>query len=81
MVCSVAARVFPVGALTTRIPLLEASSISMLSTPTPALPITLSFFPLSISSFVTGVPLLVIIASNSGTMERTFSKFLKSSGS
>ena len=73
IVCSVAAKVLPVGALTTKIPLLEAASRSMLSTPTPALPTTLSLFALESSSSPTGVPLLVIRASYSGIISRILS--------
>ncbi len=49
------------GVFITSIPFIEADSISTLSTPTPALPITLRFLALSISSAVTGVLLLVIM--------------------
>ena len=57
MVCSAAATVLPVGALTTAMPALVAASKSMLSTPMPARPTTCSFFAVSITSLVTLVSL------------------------
>ena len=54
-VCSVAATVFAVGALTTIIPLAVAVLISMLSTPTPARPITFNFLPALMTASVTWV--------------------------
>ena len=63
MVCSAAAIVFPSGVLRTNIPFRVAASTSMLSTPTPARPITLSCFAASITSAVTLVPLLISRAS------------------
>ncbi|OPX70071.1 MAG: hypothetical protein A4E37_00184 [Methanoregulaceae archaeon PtaB.Bin056] len=57
MVCSVAARVFPSGAFATMIPFRVAASISILSTPAPALPMNRRFFPASITREVTSVPL------------------------
>jgi len=50
MVCSAADTVLAVGALTTTIPFLVAASTSILSVPTPALPITFSFSPRSMIS-------------------------------
>ena len=44
IVCSVAARVLPSGALATMIPFRVAASTSILSTPTPARPMNFSFF-------------------------------------
>ena len=44
IVCSVAARVLPSGALATMIPFRVAASTSMLSTPTPARPMNFIFF-------------------------------------
>lgn len=49
--------------LRTRIFFAVAASISMLSTPAPALPITMSFFPASITSAVTFVSDLTMRAS------------------
>ena len=49
-VCSAAAIVLPVGALTTVIPARVAASRSTLSTPTPARPTTTSRVPAAISS-------------------------------
>ena len=57
IVCSVAARVFPSGALATMIPCRVAASISILSTPTPARPMNFSFLPASITFALTSVPL------------------------
>ena len=48
--CSAAAIVFPVGALTTVIPARVAASRSTLSTPTPARPTTTSRVPAAMSS-------------------------------
>ena len=53
--CSAAAIVLPVGEFTTAIPWRVAASRSMLSTPTPARPITWRFLPASIISAVTCV--------------------------
>ena len=53
--CSAAARVFPSGALTTRIPRRVAAFTSMLSTPTPARPTTRSRRPASSTWAVTWV--------------------------
>ena len=47
--------VLPVGALTTGILRLEAAATSILSTPTPARPITLRFAPFSMTFAVTFV--------------------------
>src|SRR5579862_2729638 len=65
MVCSVAAMVLPVGELMTSTPRRVAASTSMLSTPTPARPITCSLTPASISSLVTRVSLRTTSASYS----------------
>ena len=53
MVCSVAAMVLPSGVLSTTMPLAVAAGISILSTPTPARPITFKRVEASITSFVT----------------------------
>ena len=55
MVCSAAETTLEVGALQTMMPRSVAASESMLSTPTPARPMTLSFAPASITSRVTVV--------------------------
>jgi hypothetical protein len=52
IVCSAAEITVDSGALATTIPRRVAASTSTLSTPTPALPITLSFVARSISSLV-----------------------------
>ena len=57
MVCSAAATVLPVGALTTAIPALVAASRSMLSTPIPARPTTFNNLAASMTSLVTLVSL------------------------
>ncbi|BAA30494.1 119aa long hypothetical protein [Pyrococcus horikoshii OT3] len=61
------------GALTTSIPFSLAASTSMLSKPTPALAITLSFGALSITLLVTLGLLLTIIASTSLTSSTSLS--------
>ena len=66
-VCSVAARVFPVGALITTIPRRLAAARSMLSTPTPALATARSFFAAPSTSPSRGVPLRVSMPSASAT--------------
>ena len=53
MVCSAAAMVLPVGALTTMIPRWVAAFTSILSMPTPARPITINFLPASMTWAVT----------------------------
>ena len=63
IVCSDAAIVLPSGEFTTIIPFWVADSRLMLSTPTPARPIILRFFPASIILGVTFVWLLTISAS------------------
>ena len=65
MVCSAAEIVFASGEFTTSIPFSVAVSTAMLSTPTPALPITFNLpaLPASIIPFVTFVPLRMTIAS------------------
>ncbi len=60
---SAAAIILPSGVFTTNIPFLVQASTSILSIPFPARPTTLRFLPFSITSFVTFVPLLTIIAS------------------
>ena len=65
MVCSAAESMLPSGALTTIIPFCVAASISMLSTPTPALPMIFNFSAASITTFVTCVPLRMTSASAS----------------
>jgi hypothetical protein len=62
-VCSAAAIVLPVGALTTMIPARVAASRSTLSTPTPARPITTMRVPAAISSASTWTWLRTISAS------------------
>ena len=56
-VCSAAATTLPVGAFTTMTPAWVAASMSMLSTPTPARPMTRNFLPAAITSAVTWVAL------------------------
>ena len=51
------------GVFKTFMPLLSAKGTSILSSPTPPRPITLSFFPASITSFVTFVADLTIMQS------------------
>ena len=63
IVCSEAATVLPSGELSTTIPLSVAASTSILSTPTPALPITFSLSASKINSLVTFEVLLIIKAS------------------
>ncbi len=63
MVCSAAEIVLADGAFTTSIPRSVAVSTSMLSTPTPARPITFKRVPASIISFVAFVPLRTTNAS------------------
>src|SRR5690625_4926433 len=58
IVCSAAEFVLPSGAFTTTIPFSVAASRSILSTPTPARPITFKLCPFSITSRVTCVWLL-----------------------
>ena len=65
-VCSAAAIVLPVGALTTVIPARVAASRSTLSTPTPARPMTTSRVPAAISSASTLTWLRTTSASYSG---------------
>ena len=67
MVCSAAEIEFPSGTFITTTPCLVAALISILSTPTPALPITCNFFARLISSAEILVPLLIIQASISGS--------------
>ena len=73
IVCSAAAIVLPVGALTTVIPARVAASSSTLSTPTPARPITWSRVPAAISAASTATWLRTISASYSPTMDRSAS--------
>ena len=61
--CSAAAIVLPVGALTTTIPARVAASRSTLSTPTPARPMTTSRLPAAMSSASTWTWLRTIRAS------------------
>ena len=72
-VCSAAATVLPVGALTTAMPALVAASRSILSTPIPARPTTCNFLAALMTSLVTLVSLRtnkplywLITASSSG---------------
>jgi hypothetical protein len=65
-VCSAAAIVLPVGALTTVIPARVAASRSTLSTPTPARPMTTSRAPAEMSSASTWTWLRTMSASYSG---------------
>ena len=62
IVCSAAEIVFPSGRFITTTPWLVAASISILSTPTPALPITNSEVESIIFFLVILVPLLIIHA-------------------
>src|SRR4030042_4353172 len=66
--CSAADMLFPSGALTTMIPRCVAASMSMLSTPAPARPITSSFFAASMMDAVTFVSLRTTRASYSPMM-------------
>ena len=68
IVCSAAEIVFPSGVFATIMPFFVAAAISMLSTPTPALPMILRRFAASMISSVTFVPLLIARASYSGMM-------------
>ena len=61
--CSAVVTLLPVGLFITTIPRRVAASISTLSTPTPARPITLSDVAASITSRVTRVPLRISSAS------------------
>jgi hypothetical protein len=63
MVCSAVVTLFPPGVFITTMPRLLAASTSMLSTPIPARPITLSRAPASMMSAVARVPLRTINAS------------------
>ncbi len=74
MVCSVAARVLPVGAFITTTPRRLASARSMLSSPTPARAAALSLLAASRISASRGVPLRVIIPSTSATATRRSSR-------
>ena len=71
MVCSAAAMVLPVGALTTAMPRRVAASRSTLSTPTPARPTTCSCAPASMTAAVTCVSLRTMRASASATASRS----------
>ena len=62
-VCSAAAIVFPVGALTTTMPARVAASRSTLSTPTPARPMTASRVPAAIAAASTWTWLRTMSAS------------------
>lgn len=66
IVCSAAAAIFPVGEFTTIIPLSVAAVTSILSTPTPALAITVNLPAALIIFLVTWVSLLTNSASYSG---------------
>ena len=64
-VCSVAAMVLPSGVFNTTMPRAVAAGISMLSTPTPARPITFKLVAASINSLVTWIWLRLTSASYS----------------
>ena len=73
-VCSAAAMVLPVGALTTVMPARVAASRSTLSTPTPARPMTTSRVPAAISSASTWTWLRTMSASYSGRIAHSSSR-------
>ena len=73
IVCSVAAIVLPPGELMTMMPRAVAAATSMLSTPTPARPMILSFAALSMTSFVTFDAERTMTASKSPMMSRSSS--------
>ncbi len=73
-VCSTADTTFPVGEFRTRTPRRVAAAISMLSTPTPARPITASFGARERSSASTLVPLRTSRASASFRASSSFSR-------
>ena len=79
-VCSAAAIEFASGALATTIPRLVAASMSTLSTPVPARPITRSLSPFSIRPASSWVAERIRIPSNSG-MRRSSSASSQSSPS
>ena len=68
IVCSAVVIILPSGAFMTMIPFLPAAAKSILSTPTPALPITLRLSAISIISATTLVALRTIKPSYSGMM-------------
>ena len=73
-VCSAAAMVLPVGALTTVMPARVAASRSTLSTPTPARPMTTSLVPAAISAASTWTWLRTMSASYSGMTAHSSSR-------
>ena len=73
IVCSVAAIVLPPGELMTMMPLAVAAGISMLSTPTPARPMILSFSARAMTSAVTFEAERTISASKSGIISSSSS--------
>src|SRR5712692_8410907 len=73
IVCSAVVIVLPSGAFITTMPRPVAAATSMLSTPTPARPITRSFLAASINSAVTLVSLRTISASQARTPSRSAS--------